>query len=136
MSYPYSWTPTRVVPWTASQVTVLTDGGARVDLATPVSVTEGTLFFALEDSGSYVIEVRSGNRVERGRFTVDITGVDTSTPEWIEYEANSPEPGSTSSGIDYVTEDEIRDPNSPARAAIQADMDAKLALAIALAIAL
>jgi hypothetical protein len=67
---------------------------------------------------------------------VDITGVDISTPEYVEYDANSPEPGSTSSTIDYVTEDEISDPLSPARQAIQADMDAKLALALAVAIAL
>lgn len=136
MPYPYSWTPTRVVPWTPSQVTVLTDIGGKVDLATPVSVSEGTLSFALRNAGSYTIEVRSGNRVERGRFSVDITGVDISTPEYIEYDANSPEQATNASAIDYVTEDEISNPNSAARQAINADMDAKLALALAVAIAL
>lgn len=104
MAYPYTWTPTRVIPWTASQVTVLNTDGSLALLSVPVTVSSGTIQFSLTNSGSYAVEVRSGLRRELGRFTVDITGVDTSNPEYIEYEQNSsaltPPPAETSLSFD------------------------------------
>lgn len=90
MSYPYTWVPDRIAVVLPSQVTVWDSHGNPAALSTPVSVSNGRLSFALENPGTYRISVRNGTERESGTFKVDITGVDTSTPEIITYSSHDP----------------------------------------------
>jgi uncharacterized protein with beta-barrel porin domain len=85
MPYPYSWKPDRVVPINASQVSVWNSSGASAALSTPITVSNGTLSFALTNAGKYRISVRNGSEIQTGTFTVDTTGTDTDTPEYTTY---------------------------------------------------
>jgi len=86
MPYPYSWTPSRVVPTSASQVAVVTAyQQVPAILSTPVAVSAGNITFSLTNPGRYTIVVKVGSSVEMGTFDVDITGVDQSNPEYLSF---------------------------------------------------
>jgi len=87
MPYPYSWTPTRVTPTSASQVAVVTaiNNSTPAILTTPVAVSAGTITFTLTNPGRYTIVAKVGRAVEMGTFEVDVTGVDVSAPEYLAF---------------------------------------------------
>jgi hypothetical protein len=99
-------------------------------------VLSGTISFELANLGSYYIEVREGNSRELGRFVVDESGIDVSEPEYIEYEGSVPSQPTDIPGTAYVTRSDMLDPASDIRRAIAAEVDSKLALSLALSIAL
>lgn len=110
MPFPYTWTPTRLIPTSASQVKVLTYGNQPASLSTPVSLTDGEIAFALTAPGHYKIAIQKGTERYVGLFRVDETGVDTSDPEQAEYTRNAPiDPvagdGSPVVPIRYIAED-------------------------------
>ena len=85
MPHNYSWTPTKLVPTNASQVKVLTINDQPAALSTPVSVTAGTISFALTNAGRYKIVIQKGSERYTGLFDVDVSGTDVSQPEQYEY---------------------------------------------------
>lgn len=96
MPYPYSWTPTRVTPTTATQVAVLTWDNVPALLSTAVAVNAGTITFSLTNPGRYRIVAKVGSSIEIGSFEVDVTGVDVSYPEYLEYVNNDASQGAQS----------------------------------------
>lgn len=118
MSYPYSWTPDRITPVLASQVTVWDKFGNPAALSTPVSVSSGTLSFALVNAGRYRISVRNGLELETGTFDVDITGVDISTPEFLTYSYTDTNTdlgsGATAPVSNFIRVQDIQNPASVA----------------------
>lgn len=90
MPYPYSWTPTRLIPDSATQVKVRTVDDRTATLTTPISVTTGEIAFALATPGRYKIVIQKGTVRYTGIFNVDETGVDIEEPEQAEYTRTAP----------------------------------------------
>lgn len=120
LPYPYSWTPTRLVPTSASQVKVLDDSGNAATLTVPVAVSAGTITFTLANTGRYNIVLKVGTQKETGVFFVDPTNTDTSTPEWEYFDNADPEASGAAPApaTSLVTQAQLDDPNSVPRASL------------------